>query len=210
MWPHNHVDESTKNRWGIVEMASRIIEPFWCISLLNIFFACGVLLSLFTILTLKAPFHFPKSVNISNFCVNYSMLLEPVPTQPLPLRNFDLFITWFLNKHKNDNIYKVTPNAFSWDYTNYMYIHCLYYNYLQLLNQSLCFIYFYTSEPRTDSRIWRQLEWIHIVWRQAMAFIFDSSVWKGLFHRHVVSIRYMSWFTMYSTTLIHFWMTLVA
>ena len=59
-------------------------------------------------------------------------MLEPVPAQPLPLRNIDLSITVLLNKHVNNNISKATPYAISLDNTNN--IHCLY-NF-QLLNQS--------------------------------------------------------------------------
>ena len=59
-------------------------------------------------------------------------MLEPVPAQPLPLRNVDLSIVVLLNKHDNNNINKVTPYAISFDNTNY--IRCLYN--LKLLNQS--------------------------------------------------------------------------
>ena len=59
-------------------------------------------------------------------------MLEPVPAQPLPLRNINLSIVVLLNKHENDNRNKATPYAISFDNANY--IHCLYN--LQLLNQS--------------------------------------------------------------------------
>ena len=59
-------------------------------------------------------------------------MLEPVPTQPLPLRNIDLSVIVLLDKHKNESINKATPYVISLDYTNY--VHCLYN--LQLLNQS--------------------------------------------------------------------------
>ena len=91
-----------------------------------------VLLSLFTIWHRKHIFILKKLVDISSFHVNCSMLLEPVPAQPLPLRNIELSIIMLLNQHENNNINKVTPYPTSWDYTNYMY--CLYY--FQLLNQS--------------------------------------------------------------------------
>ena len=39
--------------------------------------------------------------------------------------------------------------------------------------------------PRTESRIWRQSGWRHIVWRLPMAFFFVSKMWIGLCHRHV-------------------------
>ena len=59
-------------------------------------------------------------------------MLEPVPAQPLPLRNIDLSIIVLLDKHENKNINKATPNAITLDNTSY--VHCLYN--LQLLNQS--------------------------------------------------------------------------
>ena len=59
-------------------------------------------------------------------------MLEPVPAQPLPLRNIDLSIVVLLKKHENNNINKATPYAISFENTNN--IHCLFN--LQLLNQS--------------------------------------------------------------------------
>ena len=59
-------------------------------------------------------------------------MLEPVPAQPLPLRNIDLSIIVLLNKHENDSINKATTYAISLD--NTIYVHYLYN--LQLLNQS--------------------------------------------------------------------------
>ena len=64
--------------------------------------------------------------------MNCSIMLEPVPAQPLPLRNIDLSIVVLLNKHENNDINKATSYAISLDNTNY--IHCLYN--LQFLNQS--------------------------------------------------------------------------
>ena len=67
--------------------------------------------------------------------MNCNMMLEPVPAQPLPLRNIDLSIIVLLNKHENESINKATPYAISLDNTSY--VHYLYN--LQLLNQSKCF-----------------------------------------------------------------------
>ena len=64
--------------------------------------------------------------------MNCRIMLEPVPTQPLPLRNIDISVVVVSNKHENDNINKATPYAISFDNTNF--IHCLFN--LQLLNQS--------------------------------------------------------------------------
>ena len=74
--------------------------------------------------TQKAHFHFLKLVNITSLHVNFSMLLEPVPTQALPLWNIDLYIIVLLNKIENNNLHKFIPNAISLEYTNY--IHCRY------------------------------------------------------------------------------------
>ena len=64
--------------------------------------------------------------------MNCSIMLEPVPAQPLPLRNIDLSIIVLLDKHEIESINKATPYAISLDNTNY--VHCLYN--LQHLNQS--------------------------------------------------------------------------
>ena len=56
--------------------------------------------------------------------MNYRIMLEPVPAQPLPFRNIDLSIVVLLDKHDNNNINKATPYAISFDNTNY--ILCLY------------------------------------------------------------------------------------
>ena len=85
--------------FGIVEMASWIIEPLWRIYLWNIFFAGGVLLSLFTIWHKKHIFIFQIGKFLS-FWVNFSIMLESVPAQPLPLRNIDLSTIVLLNKHE--------------------------------------------------------------------------------------------------------------
>ena len=67
--------------------------------------------------------------------MNCNMMLEPVPTPRLPLRNIDLSIIVLLKKRENNNINKAISYAIALDITNY--IHCLYN--VQLLNQSLCF-----------------------------------------------------------------------
>ena len=77
--------------------------------LCGIFSLLGVYYYLYSLFDIKTHFHFLKLVNISSFRVNCSMLLEPVPAQPLPLRNIDLSITMHLNQHENNNINKVTP-----------------------------------------------------------------------------------------------------
>ena len=59
-------------------------------------------------------------------------MLEPMPAQPLPLRNIDLSIIVISNKHENESINKAKPYVISLDNTNN--IDCLYN--LQLLNQS--------------------------------------------------------------------------
>ena len=59
-------------------------------------------------------------------------MLEPVPAQPLPLQNIDLYIIVLLDKQEHNNMKKATPYAIYLDNTKY--IHCLYN--LQLLNQS--------------------------------------------------------------------------
>ena len=64
-------------------------------------------------LTRRVSYHFLKSENILNFHVNCGMMLEPVPAQPLPLRNVDISTTILLNKLENIDIYKVAPNAIS-------------------------------------------------------------------------------------------------
>ena len=127
----------------------------------------------------EGTFYFPKLVNFSSFWVNCSIMLEPVPAQPLRLRNIDLSIIVLLNKHENNNINKATSYAIWLD--NTIHIHCLYN--LQLLNHYV--LIFYTFDPRTESRIWRRSEWRHTLWRHFMAFIFISNVWIGLYHRHV-------------------------
>ena len=45
-------------------------------------------------------------------------MLEPVPALPLPLRNIDLSIVVFLNKHENNNMNKANLYAISFDNTN--------------------------------------------------------------------------------------------
>ena len=64
--------------------------------------------------------------------MNCSIMLEPVPAQPLPLRNIDLSIIVLLNKDEKESINKATPYAILLDNTNY--VQCLYS--LELLNQS--------------------------------------------------------------------------
>ena len=59
-------------------------------------------------------------------------MLEPLPAQPLPLRNIDLSIIVLLNEHEKESISKTKPYAILLDNTNY--VHCLYN--LELLNQS--------------------------------------------------------------------------
>ena len=59
-------------------------------------------------------------------------MLEPVPAEPLPLRNIDLSIIVLLNKNEKESINKATPYAILLDNTNY--VHYLYN--LELLNQS--------------------------------------------------------------------------
>ena len=81
--------------------------------------------------------------------MNCSVMLEPVPAQPLPLRNIDLFIIVLLNNIEKESINKATPYAILLDNTNY--VHCLY-NW-ELLNQSYNVLIFYTFDPRTESRI---------------------------------------------------------
>ena len=100
------------------------------------YFLCVWCIAIFVhYLTQKAHFHFPKVVNVSSFCVNCNVMLEPVSVQPLPLQNIDLSIIVLFNKHENNNMNKATPYAIYLDNTRY--IHCLY-NF-QLLHQSLCF-----------------------------------------------------------------------
>ena len=81
--------------------------------LMECFLRLGCMIIFIHYLTRKAPYHFPKSENILSFNVNCSMMLEPVPAQPLPLRNNDISTTMLLNKHENINIYKVAPYAIS-------------------------------------------------------------------------------------------------
>ena len=116
MRPYNHVHSSTKSRfrdrWNCF-LNNRAIAAYFFIE----YFLClGCIVIVIHYLTQKTHFHFPKLVNISSFHVNCSMLLEPVPTQPLP---FDQPIIQLLNKHENNNLHKVTTYAISLNYTNY-------------------------------------------------------------------------------------------
>ena len=131
MQPQNHVHWSTKSRfcncWNGV-LNNRAIASY----LFMEYFLCLWFIVIFIhYLTQKAHFHFQKLVIFSSFWVNCRIMLEPVPAQPLPLRNIDLSILVFLNEHENNNTNKATPYASLYN-TNY--IHCLYN--LQLLNQS--------------------------------------------------------------------------
>ena len=135
MRPQNHVLWSTEtrfwDRWNGF-LNNRAIAAY----LFMKYFLClwCIVISIHY-LTQKTHFHFPKFVNVLSFWVNCSIMPEPMPAQPLPLRNIDLSIIVLLNKHEKESINKVTPYAISLDNTNY--VHCLYN--LQLLNQKLMF-----------------------------------------------------------------------
>ena len=101
--------------FGIVEITSWIIEPLWRIYLWNILFACGLLLSVFIIRHRRHIFIFQNWKKILSFWENCRIMLEPVPAQPLPLRNIDLSIVVLLNKYENNYINKSTPYAISFD-----------------------------------------------------------------------------------------------
>ena len=126
MRPQNHVHKSTKSRfWDCLNgfLNNRAIATY----LFMEYFLCLWCIAIFIhYLTQKAHFHIPKLVIFMIFWVNCSIMLEPVPAQPLPLRHIDLSIIVLLNKHENNNIHvnKATPYAISLDKTNY--IHCLY------------------------------------------------------------------------------------
>ena len=64
--------------------------------------------------------------------MNCNLMLEPVPTPRISLRNIDLSIIVLLKKRENNNINKATSYAIALYITNY--IHCL--DNVQLLNQS--------------------------------------------------------------------------
>ena len=64
---------------------------------------------LYSLFDTKSTFSFSKIGKCFDFRVNCSIMLEPVPAQPLPLRNIDLSITVLINQHENGSINKATP-----------------------------------------------------------------------------------------------------
>ena len=124
MRPQYHVHWSTESRfwdhwngvWNNRAIAAYLFMKYflclWCIAIFIHY------------LTQKTHFRFPKLLIFLSFWVNCSIMLEPVPAQPLPLWNIDRSMIVLLNKHENESINKATPYAISLDNTNY--VHCPY------------------------------------------------------------------------------------
>ena len=90
MRPQNHVHWSTEtrflDRWNGILNNRAIAAYLFMKYKKKMYFLCLWCIAIcIPYLTQKAHFHFPKLVNFLSFWVNCSIMLEPMPAQPLRL-----------------------------------------------------------------------------------------------------------------------------